>query len=92
NEILHIWGGRIEMAAEPGLDYMLRSNYRPNERQLQLSADELVDASNIVRLINGNKGIHIHDDFIVMHGVGRGARAYGWPVYIPEMFRKDRTR
>ena len=92
NEILHIWGGRIEMAAEPGLDYMLRSNYRPNERRLQLSTDELVDASNIVRLINGNKGIHIHDDFIVMHGVGRGARAYGWPVYIPEMFRKDRTR
>ena len=92
NEILHIWGGRIEMAAEPGLDYMLRSNYRPNERRLQLTKDELVDASNIVRLINGNKGIHIHDDFIVMHGVGRGARAYGWPVYIPEMFRKDRTR
>ena len=92
NEILHIWGGRIEMAAEPGLDYMLRSNYRPNERRLQLSTNELVDASNIVRLINGNKGIHVHDDFIVMHGVGRGARAYGWPVYIPEMFRKDRTR
>ena len=92
NEILHIWGGRIEMATEPGLDYMLRSNYRPNERRLQLTKDELVDASKIVRLINGNKGIHIHDDFIVMHGVGQGARAYGWPVYIPEMFRKeDRT-
>ena len=92
NEIRQIWGGRIEMTAEPGLDFMLRSNYRPNERQLQLSTDALTDALNIVRLINGNKGIHIHDDFIVMHGVGRGARAYGWPVYIPEMFRKDRTR
>ena len=92
NEIRQIWGGRIEMTAEPGLDFMLRSNYRPNERQLQLSTDALADALNIVRLINGDKGIHIHDDFIVMHGVGRGARAYGWPVYIPEMFRKDRTR
>lgn len=92
NEIRQIWGGRIEMTAEPGLDFMLRSNYRPNERQLQLSTDALTDALNIVRLINGDKGIHIHDDFIVMHGVGRGARAYGWPVYIPEMFRKDRTR
>ena len=92
NDIHQIWGGRIEMTAEPGLDFMLRSNYRPNERQLQLSTDALKDALNIVRLINGDKGIHIHDDFIVMHGVGRGARAYGWPVYIPEMFRKDRTR
>lgn len=92
NDIHQIWGGRIEMTAEPGLDFMLRSNYRPNERQLQLSTDALTDALNIVRLINGDKGIHIHDDFIVMHGVGRGARAYGWPVYIPEMFRKDRTR
>ena len=91
NDIHQIWGGRIEMTAEPGLDFMLRSNYRPNERQLQLSTDALTDALNIVRLINGDKGIHIHDDFIVMHGVGR-ARAYGWPVYIPEMFRKDRTR
>lgn len=92
NDIHQIWGGRIEMTAEPGLDFMLRSNYRPNERQLQLSTDALTDALNIVRLINGDKGIHIHDDFIVMHGVGRGARAYGWPVYIPEMFRKNRTR
>ena len=91
NDIHQIWGGRIEMTAEPGLDFMLRSNYRPNERQLQLSTDALTDALNIVRLINGDKGIHIHDDFIVMHGVGRGARAYGWPVYIPEMFARPHT-
>ena len=92
NNIRWIMGGRIEMSAEPGLDFMLRSNYRPNERVLQLSTSELHDAANIVRLINGRKDIYIHDDFIVMHGVGRGARAYGWPVYIPEQFRKNRTR
>ena len=87
-----VLGGRIEMSAEPGLDYMLRSNYRPNEHALQLTASDLQDATNIVRLIDGREDIHIHDDFIVMHGVGRGARAYGWPVYIPEQFRKNRTR
>lgn len=87
-----VLGGRIEMSAEPGLDYMLRSNYRPNERSLQLTVSDLQDARNIVRLIDGREDIHIHDDFIVMHGVGRGARAYGWPVYIPEQFRKNRTR
>ena len=92
NTIRWIMGGRIEMSAEPGLDFMLRSNYRPNERVLQLSTAELHDAANIVRLINGREDIYIHDDFIVMHGVGRGARAYGWPVYIPEQFRKNRTR
>ena len=92
NNIRWIMGGRIEMSAEPGLDFMLRSNYRPNERALQLTAAELKDAANIVRLINGREDTQIHDDFIVMHGVGRGARAYGWPVYIPEQFQKNRTR
>lgn len=87
-----LWGGRIEMSADPGLDFILRANYRPNERNLPLSTDALADALGIVRLINGTTDIHIHDDFIVMHGVGRGARAYGWPVYIPEQFRKNNTR
>lgn len=90
--VVAFWGGRIEMSSEPGLDYLLRSNYRPNERALPLDLAALTDALGILRLMNGAKDIHIHDDFIVMHGVGRGARAYGWPVYIPEQFRKDNTR
>ena len=87
-----IWGGRIEMTAVPGLDYLLRANYRPNEHVLQLAPAALDDALQIVSLINGSTDIHIHDDFILMHGVGRGARAYGWPVFIPEQFRKANTR
>ena len=59
---------------------------------MQLESTDLKDALDIVRLINDKQDIQIHDDFIVMNGVGRGARAYGWPVYIPEMFRKNRTR
>ncbi len=92
HNVRSIWGGRIEMSAQPGMDYMLRTNFRPNERMLQMTTGDLVDAMGIVRLINGRRDIHIHDDFIVMHGVGRGARAYGWPVYIPQMFRKKNTR
>jgi glyoxylase-like metal-dependent hydrolase (beta-lactamase superfamily II) len=87
-----IWGGRIEMTSDPGADYLLRANYRPNEHALQLSPQHLADALQIVRLINGTTDIRIHDDFIVMHGVGRGARDYGWPVYVPEQFRKANTR
>ena len=92
NPVLQLWGGRVEMSAEPGLDFILRSNYRPNERTLPLNVGAISDALGIVNLINGEKDIHIHNDFIVMHGVGRGARAYGWPVYIPEQFRKNNTR
>jgi hypothetical protein len=32
------------------------------------------------------------DDFILMHGVGRGARDWGYPVFIPEAFQNVNTR
>lgn len=92
HDIRWIMGGRIEMSAAPGQDYILRANYRPNERSLQMTTAELYDAVSIVRLINARQDIHVHEDFIVMHGVGRGARPYGYPVYIPELLRKNRTR
>ena len=85
-------GGRIEMSDYPGLDYRLRSNFRPREHALQLPASMLTECYDIVRLINGDKDIRIHSDFIVMNGVGRGARDYGWPTYTPEQFRKVRLR
>ena len=87
-----VMGGRIEMSDYPGIDYRLRSNYRPREHALQLDAALLDDAYNIVHLINGARDIRIHDHFIVMHGVGRGARAYGYPVYTPPEFRQVRLR
>ncbi|XOV85490.1 MAG: MBL fold metallo-hydrolase [bacterium] len=87
-----VMGGRIEMTAHPGMDYRLRTNYRPLEHALQLPADALHDVYQIVQLINAREDIRIHDDFIVMHGVGRGARDYGWPVFIPEQFREVRVR
>ena len=85
-------GGRIEMSDYPGVDYRLRSNFRPREHALQLPTKMLADCYDIVHLINGAKDIRIHDDFIVMNGVGRGARDYGWPTYTPERFRQVRLR
>ncbi len=87
-----VFGGRIEMTQQPGLDYRLRSNYRPFEHPLQLAPEQLQEAAQIVQLINGAKDIRIHDHFIVMNGVGRGARDYGYPVFIPEQFRAPNTR
>lgn len=92
NPVQWIFGGRIEMSARAGMDYLLRANYRPNERVLQMPPQALLQALQVVSLINGNTDIRILDDFIVMHGVGRGARDYGWPVYIPEQFRSANTR
>ena len=46
----------------------------------------------VVNLINGKESIQIEDDFILMNAVGRGARAYGWPVFIPEKFDKPNPR
>ena len=83
-----IAGGRIEMTDTPGMDYRLRENYRPREHLLQLAPEVLDDGLNIVQLINGAKDIKLHDDFILMNGVGRGAQDYGYPVFVPEEFRK----
>lgn len=87
-----IFGGRIEMKNRPGLDYRLRSNYRPDERRLELYPEHLTSAYFAVKLINGSKDIRILDDFIIMNGVGRGARDYGYPVFIPERFRSRSSR
>lgn len=85
-------GGRIEMSDYPGIDYRLRSNYRPREHELQLPASLLRDCYQIVHLINGQQDIRIHDEFIVMNGVGRGARDYGWPTYTPERYSQRNLR
>ena len=87
-----IFGGRIEMTSQPGMDYRLRSNFRPNEHSLELSAVHLETALQAVTLINGTTDIRVLNDFILMHGVGRGARDSGYPVYIPEQFRATNTR
>jgi hypothetical protein len=70
----------------------LRSNFRPREHSLQIPASLLQDGYDIVHLINGSQDIRIHDEFIVMNGVGRGARDHGWPTYTPERFRRVRLR
>lgn len=92
NPVKWLMGGRIEMSDYPGVDYRLRSNHRPREHALQLDAGLLDDAYRMVHLMNGKTDIRIHAHFIVMNGLGRGARDYGWPTYTPEQFRQVRLR
>ncbi|MEC9192671.1 MAG: MBL fold metallo-hydrolase [Pseudomonadota bacterium] len=90
--VSYVFGGRIEMTNRPGLDHRLRSNYRPGEHSLQLEPQLLETALQAVNLINGETDIRILDDFILMNGVGRGARDWGFPVYTPEAFTTPNTR
>ncbi|MEM6486538.1 MAG: MBL fold metallo-hydrolase [Pseudomonadota bacterium] len=92
NAVKWLMGGRIEMSDYPGVDYRLRSNFRPREHALQLEAALLDEAYQVVQLMNGSTDIRIHDHFIILNGVGRGARDYGYPVYTPERFRQVRLR
>ena len=83
NPVRWVMGAQIDMSRTPGVDYRLRSTYRPTERALQLDATHLVTARNVTKLVNGREQIEILADFIIMNGVGRGARRYGYPVYSP---------
>ncbi|MEO0423187.1 MAG: MBL fold metallo-hydrolase [Pseudomonadota bacterium] len=83
-----LMGAQIDMSAEPGVDYRLRSNYRPNEHALELSPAALADCQAVVTLINGREWVEVLPDFIVMHGVGRGERPYGYPVYTPQFLQR----
>ena len=87
-----LMGGQIDMTNTPGLDYRLRSNYRPHERALQLPASALKTGYDVVQLINGRTHIEVLPDFIVMNGVGRGARPWGYPVYMPDALQKPWLR
>jgi glyoxylase-like metal-dependent hydrolase (beta-lactamase superfamily II) len=79
-----VMGGQIDMSTTPGVDYRLRSNFRPNERELQLNPSVLATVRDVVKLINGRERVEVLADLIVMNGVGRGHRPYGYPVYIPD--------
>lgn len=87
-----VMGGQIDMSTQPGVDYRLRSNYRPNEHDLQLSPAHLSTARDAVKLINGRTQAELLADFIIMNGVGRGYRPYGFPAYMPELMLTRRLR
>ncbi len=87
-----LMGGQIDMSTTPGVDYRLRSNYRPAEHPLQMPVAALAECYDVVHLINGREHVEILADFIVMNGVGRGERPYGYPVFTPDFQRQPWLR
>ena len=85
-------GGRIEMSAEPGLDFILRSNYRPNERALQLSIADLTRCSQYRPFDQWTRRISISTMTLLSCTVLVVARApMDGPFTYPNSFEKPHT-
>lgn len=67
--ISHILGCHIEMSIYPTLDYLIRSNYQPYERPLQMTVEQLKSMKDAISTIDGQSGIYIFDDYIIYNGV-----------------------
>lgn len=67
--ISHILGCHIEMSIYPKLDYLIRTNYQPYERPLQMTVAQLQSIGDAITAIDGKPGIHIFDDYIIYNGV-----------------------
>lgn len=67
--ISHILGCHIEMSIYPKLDYLIRTNYQPYERPLEMSVAQLESVKDAIAQIDGNPGVHIYDDYIIYNGI-----------------------
>jgi hydroxyacylglutathione hydrolase len=65
----HLLGGHIEMTRSPGLDYVIRTTYQPEEPPLQLGVADLRTLRRAVEEVGDTPGIHPYEQFVVYHGV-----------------------
>lgn len=57
------------MSIYPKLDYLIRTNYQPYERPLQMTVAQLQSIKKAIAEINGKPGIHTFDDYIIYNGI-----------------------
>jgi hydroxyacylglutathione hydrolase len=65
----HLLGGHIEMTRSPGVDYVIRTTYQPEEPPLQLAMADLRALRRAVEQVGDTPGIHPYEKFVVYHGV-----------------------
>ena len=63
--ITHILGCHIEMSIYPKLDYLVRTNYQPYERPLEMTVAQLKSVRKAIEAIDGKPGIYTFDDYII---------------------------
>ncbi|MEM9163306.1 MAG: MBL fold metallo-hydrolase [Cyanobacteria bacterium P01_F01_bin.4] len=67
--ITHILGCHIEMSIYPKLDYLVRTNYQPHERPLEMTVAQLKSVRGAIAKIHNQPGTYIFDDYIIYNGV-----------------------
>lgn len=80
--IAHILGCHIEMSLYPKLDYLIRTNYQPHERPLEMTVEQLKSVRTAISKIDGNPGIYTFDDYIIYNGVPE--RYFSYDTMNPE--------
>lgn len=67
--ITHLLGCHVEMSIYPRLDYLIRCNYQPHERPLQMTIEQLYSVRDAITQVNGAPGIYLFDDYIIYNGI-----------------------
>jgi hydroxyacylglutathione hydrolase len=69
HEISHILGCHIEMSIYPKIDDLIRTTYRPYERPLQMTVEQLQSVQAAIQAIDGKPGIYPFDDYVIYNGI-----------------------
>lgn len=60
-----VLGTHIEMTKEPGVDYSMEATDHPNERELALGREHLVELADAAEAMVDDPQREVHDDFII---------------------------
>jgi glyoxylase-like metal-dependent hydrolase (beta-lactamase superfamily II) len=65
----HLLGAHIEMTRSPGVDYVIRTTYQPEEPPLELSVADLRALRRAIEEVGDTPGVHPYERFVLYHGV-----------------------
>lgn len=65
NPVRYVLGAHVEMTRMPGVAYPYGTTYQPNERELQLSVDHLMDLHRTVESLGDNPVRTVRDEYII---------------------------
>ena len=65
HQVARVMGTHIEMSKEPGVDYERGAPSHPNEHQLQLGTEHLLELRDALRAMGEEMRYEVHSDFIV---------------------------
>ncbi|WP_412538100.1 MBL fold metallo-hydrolase [Longispora sp. K20-0274] len=63
--VTHVLGCHVEMTRRPRRAYPIGATYQPRERALELTAGHLTEIRDAVVSLDGRRGIHRFDDFVL---------------------------